>query len=408
MYGKILLLLLLAALNYLVWKDRKNIERSGLIFARRTKAGLYILDRAAGSKFWRYVYSFAVSICLVGIPYIALLLVVNSLLIVITPAAPAGISPIIPGTELQGTGLIIPAIYGIIALGLLVVVHEFSHGVAARACRLKVESSGVLMALVLPGAFVQPDQKEFVKAKKSTRMRVAAAGSFANFLLAFLCVVAIWYALSNFGQPREGVILVRAIPGTPAAESFRQYDVIQQVDGKNVGNFTEIFSIVNRTAPNQTLEFKVITKKTGGNRDYLFGFDAAEERTVLLKTASRNDSASGYVGIPLEGLGRMRAESLGTFLLSFAISPIGLVEFSTPQFWDLSLSWHPIYLLKWTAFLSFMVGLVNLLPIKGLDGGWMAEDALNYLSPRHGSRISSVLSYAIIFFLLLNLLPYFR
>lgn len=407
MYGKVLLLFFLAALCLLVWKDRKNIERSGVMFARRTKAGREILDRAENSPFWRYVYSFAVFVCALGVPYIVLLLAVNSLFILMTPTAPAGLSPIIPGTELQGTGLILPAFYGIIALGLLMLVHESSHGIAARACRLKVESSGILMALVIPGAFVEPNQKEFVKSKKSTRLRVAAAGSFANFFLAFLCVFLVWAMLTNFGGPRDGTVLIKAIPGTPAAESFKQYDLIQEVDGKKVQNFTDIFGIVNKTKPNQTIEFKIL-RKANESRDYIFGFDRTEEKTLLLKATARENSTSGYVGIPQNGLGKIREAPLSSFLLSFAFNPLSIVEFSTPQFWDFPLSWHPIYLLKWTAFLNLAVGLVNLLPLRGLDGGWITEDALKYATPKYGSRLFTILSYSILFFLLLNLLPYFR
>jgi len=407
MYGKILLLFFLAALGMLVWKDRKNIERSGVMFARRTKAGRAILDRAENSTFWRYFYSFAVLICLIGVPYIVLLLAVNSLFILVTPTAPAGLSPIIPGTELQGTGLILPAFYGILALGLLMVVHEFSHGIAARACRLKVESSGILMALVIPGAFVEPNQKEFVKAKKSTRLRVAAAGSFANFLLASLCVLLIWAMLTNFGGPKDGTVLINALPGTPAAESFKQYDLIQEVDGKKVQNFTDIFAIINKTKPNQTIEFKIL-RKANESKDYVFGFDRAEEKTLSLQATTRENSTAGYVGIPQNGLGKVQAAPLSSFLLSFALNPLSLVEFSTPQFWDFSLSWHLIYLLKWTAFLNMAVGLVNLLPLRGLDGGWIVEDALKYATPKYGSKLFTIVSYSILLFLLLNLLPYFR
>ncbi len=408
MYGKILLLFFLAAMCLIVWKDRKNIERGGLIFARRTKAGLAFLDAVSKPGIWRHVYSFAVFVCLVGIPYIVLLLAVNSLFILATPAAPAGISPIIPGTELQGTGLVIPAFYGLIALALLMLVHEFSHGIAARACRLKVESSGVLMALVIPGAFVEPNPKEFQSSKKSTRLRVAAAGSFANFLLAFLCVLLIWLALSNWGEPRQGTVLIKAIPGTPAAGSLMEYDLIQEAGGQKVSNFTDIFAIVNRTTPNQTLELKVLRKANSTSRDYTFGFDPTEEKTILIKTAARENSTSGYIGIPQNGIGTIKQLPLKTFLISFAFNPLSIVQFSTPQFWNLSTSWHLIYLLKWTAFLNFAVGLVNLLPLRGLDGGWITEDALKYASKRYGAKFFTVVSYSIIFFLLLNLLPYFR
>ena len=53
MYGRIAFLLALVAINYVVWRDRANIERAGVILVRRTEAGLAFLDRVSRIPIWK-------------------------------------------------------------------------------------------------------------------------------------------------------------------------------------------------------------------------------------------------------------------------------------------------------------------------------------------------------------------
>jgi membrane-associated protease RseP (regulator of RpoE activity) len=104
-----------------------------------------------------------------------------------------GVSPIIPwigsagelGFIIPGLGVFIPLGYGVLSLILLLVVHEFAHGILARVHGLELKSTGLLTAGALPiGAFVEPDEEKFVKSESIAKMRVLSMGSFANLVLA--------------------------------------------------------------------------------------------------------------------------------------------------------------------------------------------------------------------------------
>ncbi len=78
------------------------------------------------------------------------------------------------------------------------VVHELSHGVVAKAQRLPLKSVGlVLLAVIPPGAFVEPDEEELGKAPPlRARLRVYGAGSMANVVTALLTLLLINLAIT--------------------------------------------------------------------------------------------------------------------------------------------------------------------------------------------------------------------
>ncbi|VVB57324.1 Peptidase family M50 [uncultured archaeon] len=113
---------------------------------------------------------------------------------------PPGASPLLPGVNL-------PLVEGIIAMAVLLVVHELSHAFVARVHKIRLDSAGVVFFGVLPfGAFVDPDEKELdgVEAWKSTQ--VIVAGSAMNMLTATVAF-CIFMGLSvlNYYYPMHGI-----------------------------------------------------------------------------------------------------------------------------------------------------------------------------------------------------------
>jgi len=398
MYLKIAFILLLALVNYIVWADRKNIERSGVIFARRTRAGLELLERVSSLPFWRAVYTFAIPVCVLGSLFVLLLFGLNAIYILVTPAAPAGVAPVIPGVRVPGSPIFVPFWYGILALGILMLFHEFSHGIAARTEKIKVRTSGLLLALVIPGAFVEPDQKEFAKARRVSRMRVAAAGSFANFVIAGVSVLLIFALLQNFTAP-QGAVVFGVLNGTPAG-GIKEVIVVKDVNGEKVSGFDDIQKAIVAIKPKEVVSLAVVE---------LDGEYAAKNQQMNLTAAARKDDPSkGYLGIPKDGVASIEAKAL---LYAIPFQPIALVQMASPKFFEYKgpvLFWYLVFSLKWIAFMNFAIGIVNLLPVGGLDGGIIMKDVLERLSPRFGSAAFRGLTYLIVVFLLMNIIPYFR
>ncbi len=99
-----------------------------------------------------------------------------------------------PGGTLILPGINLPLLEGVLALAVVLVVHEGSHAVLSRIASIPLLSSGIVLFGIIPvGAFVEPDEKELVKKSAVKQTRILVAGSAANFtasLLLFLPFLA--------------------------------------------------------------------------------------------------------------------------------------------------------------------------------------------------------------------------
>ena len=78
-----------------------------------------------------------------------------------------GVAPVIPGVKLPGMPIKIPFIEGWLALIIILIIHEFSHGILTRIIKIKVKSFGLLLLGYFPiGAFTEPDEKKQKKQKE--------------------------------------------------------------------------------------------------------------------------------------------------------------------------------------------------------------------------------------------------
>ena len=82
------------------------------------------------------------------------------------------VSILIPGVDMPGSSIYVPFISGLIALATVVIIHEFSHGIQSVCEKIPIKSIGLLLFLILPGAFVEPDEESLKSSKKSSRLRV--------------------------------------------------------------------------------------------------------------------------------------------------------------------------------------------------------------------------------------------
>lgn len=97
----------------------------------------------------------------------------------ITAAQPGG-TFILPGINL-------PLLEGVLALAVVLVVHEGSHAVLSRVASIPLLSSGIMLFGIIPvGAFVEPDEKALAKKPAVKQTRILVAGSAANFIASLL------------------------------------------------------------------------------------------------------------------------------------------------------------------------------------------------------------------------------
>src|SRR2546426_11371900 len=110
--------------------------------------------------------------------------------------------------------------YILISIAILLIPHEAAHGIASVLDKVPIKSSGVFLAIFLPGGFVEIDEEDLSKRRARTKLRVFAAGSFTNVVGWFLVVLLIAnfnLAISPLYDPNSsGVEITRLVSGGAA------------------------------------------------------------------------------------------------------------------------------------------------------------------------------------------------
>lgn len=303
--------------------------------------------------------------------------------LIFEPDAPALLTPVLPGIPIPGSPIKLPLVEGLIALFAVVVIHEFSHGVLARAYKMKIKSSGFVMMGPIPGAFVEPDEKQLSKAKKKAQLAVFAAGPFSNMLLtAFLIIVLNLLALISFSAYHsEGVLVTGFLNESELAEGGRlegisQGMIISSVDGFDVADTGDLLLGLENKSPGDTVTI---------------GFADGEKNVVL--SANPDNESLPYIGIYLKN--NVVAKNEG----GFASALQGVYFWFAGNPWGGSIN-DRLGLLGWINVLSLGIGLVNLLPIGPTDGGRMYLLALErYMKKKKAKKVWSATAIVLLVFI---------
>ena len=267
------------------------------------------------------------------------------------------VSIVIPGVEVPGSQIYVPFVYGLIGLATVLVVHEFSHGIQAVGEKIPIKSIGLLLFAIIPGAFVEPDEDKLKEAKRSSRLRVYAAGSIANVSLALIALALMYLCVSGIPNffAEDGIEIDRIVSDSPSDGILKEGMVLQAIDNHKINDSASYVDIISSFSPGDN-----VTVQT----------DQGTYHVTLDKNP--NNESRGFFGIQANKHFEMVNDSLG-FL------PWILFEL--------------VDLFQWVAMLNLGIGLFNLLPIKPLDGGYMLEILLSYkLSENQYKPIVNALS----------------
>ncbi|MEM2966109.1 MAG: site-2 protease family protein, partial [Candidatus Nitrosocaldaceae archaeon] len=106
---------------------------------------------------------------------------------------------LIPGVTIRS----IPSItYFLLAAPIVLVIHEVAHGIVARREGIKIKSGGFAVIIALIAGFVEPDEEEFKKSRRVSKIRVISAGSTSNVLFSFI-IAALLIFNPAFGNVLE-------------------------------------------------------------------------------------------------------------------------------------------------------------------------------------------------------------
>ena len=257
----------------------------------------------------------------------------------VTPTEFAELTVLIPGITLTSGS----AIAGfLLSLPIVLVVHEGAHGIVATLEKIKIKSGGFAVFIAIFAGFVEPDEEEFEKAKKVSKLRVIGAGATANVIFALalgaLLLTNPVFALvlpdpivGEFYEIPKGVKVLEIMTGFGAEKSGMMVgDIITQINEVKINTAADFQKI--DLLPGQTAEISL----SRGN----------QEITILVEILpSPEDPERGLMGI-------IRDNTFYTPIYDFIK-------------WDPQVS---MYLL-WLWMISFFIGIINMLPLPILDGG---------------------------------------
>jgi membrane-associated protease RseP (regulator of RpoE activity) len=191
------------------YKNKKNVKTEGIMILYRTSLGVKLMDKV-GKKYKGLLHGLGYVCILVGYILMAVILFLVGLIVYtyvkfpqisdIVKAPP--VVPIFPYfTNVFGLESFFPTFYGvyfIVVIAITMFVHEFAHGIFMRLHDIKIKSTGLaFLLLIIPGAFVEQDEKSMNSKGKFAQMSVLSAGVFGNMLVAVLAYVLLVFFFSS-------------------------------------------------------------------------------------------------------------------------------------------------------------------------------------------------------------------
>ncbi|MES2214706.1 MAG: RIP metalloprotease RseP [Pseudomonadota bacterium] len=291
----------------------------------------------------------------------------------------------------------------IIVLGVIVFIHEFGHYYAAIRCGVKVETFSIgfgkklwsridskgtewQVCAVPFGGFIKMEgdrssnvssrhPSSFQKQNLAKRLIIVAAGPLANFLLAITILAGFYY---QNGVKAEPAIISEVIAESPAgAAKLQMGDKILKVDGIDISNFSEFRQII-ASHPDQSLTLLLqrgedivslkITPQLSKEQTGFIGVKASTIATrtelgILASISLATHDVLRTSHIILKALGQIVT---GTRSMDQIGGALSIAKESGKSMEEGSAS-----LLLFIAFISINIGLMNLIPLPLLDGGYI-------------------------------------
>ncbi|MCD6275182.1 MAG: site-2 protease family protein [Thermoplasmata archaeon] len=245
---------------YLLHKYKKikgPLSLMGPALMVKTKKGKSFIENIGKSKFWRYYGDFSILLSFLIMIFVFLLLLWQAYIVMGIPPSQAP-SPQ-EAIGIPGINPIIPVGYGIFALVVAIVFHEFSHGFQIAFHKLKILSLGILLFIVPIGAFVEPDEDELKKTKRRYRMRVFAAGPITNILLAIVMLLLLMSLMSGVTVKYPGLYVASNFSENPNYGALPPGAILMEINGMEIKNYEDYEVLLNSSTqmPGEKIDAKI-------------------------------------------------------------------------------------------------------------------------------------------------------
>ena len=331
-------LILILALTVYFNRQKLTFHKWGIFYAAmyRTKTGISTMDKLAKKygHLFEKLTPWIIGLGFIGMAFVTFDLARSLISVLIGTSAPT-VGVVLP---FKAKGVFyVPFFYWIISIFIILIMHEGMHGVMARVYGLKVKNSGlvVLGALIplIPGAFVEPDEKKLIAAPRKQQLAVYAAGPVINIitgLILMLLMFAVITPFTNSLYSNDGVVVTDLMDGNPPAQQagMTAGDKITEINGQAIKDTEDFSDALKSTTPGDTVS--IIT--SSAIYDVELGTNPQTKKAWL----------GVYVDQPL------KAPTWATYTILWLKD-----------------------LIFWLYVLSLGVGLFNLVPLGPVDGGRM-------------------------------------
>lgn len=261
--------------------ERYNISTYGPVLMIRTVKGQALLDILARPKrSWRVFANIGIVLMFVGMFAMFFIIIISDIAMLAsigenTLPEPGKFNEARNIFLIPGVNEFIPLTWGVIALLVTLVVHEFSHAILCRVEGIRVKSMGILLAVVPIGGFAEPDEEELFGVKKENaegigadttdgpierrildtekevvpkkiasreqRARILAAGVMSNFVVALIAFFLFFGPVLGAIAPMSDTMIINVTSDSPAdIAGLENGMVIIQIDDTSIQKANDI------------------------------------------------------------------------------------------------------------------------------------------------------------------------
>ena len=335
----------------------------------------------------------------------------------------------------------------LLLLGILITVHEFGHFAAARLCGIPVKEYSIgfgpkllqwkskkheTLFSIRPiplggycmffgdtdddpdGTKMKDDPRNYNNAAVWKRMLSVFSGPLMNFVLAFVVAVAL---MGIYGVTAATPFVAGVVEGQPAAEAgLLPGDTFVTVRGQDMANAStmDVSAAIGDISGGQTVDLTIL--RDGQEMAFAITpvYDETEGRYMIGITIQQ-----GYADLPggmvipaawnlckeaatviLDSLGKLVTTGEG---LEQTSGPVGVVQMVAEQ---TKQGGFEIFLYL-SVIISINLGLMNLLPIPGLDGSRLVFMAIEAVRRKPVSQNVESMIHLAGYVLLLGLMVFF-
>ena len=399
--------------------DKWNASRVfGFVLMVRGTYGLKMLEKVSKPRrFWRMYGEVALWICVGSMLLVGLLMGLAFIGAVMSPPTtpPPSASEMV---AIPGLNPMIPLGWGAMAFIIALVIHEFGHGLLARAHGMRIRAFGLLQLGPLPlGAFAEPQYEELHRAPRRERMRMFAAGPATNLFAAFVCLMMLGglagQAVSATPHPHVRELIVDE--GAQEA-GMQPWDLILTINGTEVVGLNGFREELNLYGANQTVlmgvqhengEQEVLNVTLGDKYAYYQNIGLSEANLEMLEI----QPGDPFLGVDGLGEGTKGIDRLagpfsprfeGGLLAKSIYTPFHLLTIMIVPFELQGVSMYPmeetmlsaadeglgsvlgtsglLFLINfffWLMWVNILLGFTNLIPMVPFDGGHLFKDTLH-------------------------------